>query len=89
MRPWTSEGVGCGILSIFVGMGMAVCQFSSLWYCGDGPRAIPKRNVRSARSIGLIEMLRRHRAAAKAVLMLKVRLSASGLRLRLTPQPKS
>ena len=43
MRPWTSEGVGCGILSILVGMGMAVWQFSSLWYCGDCPRAIPKR----------------------------------------------
>ena len=27
------------VLSIFVGMGMAACQFSSLWYFGDGPRA--------------------------------------------------
>ena len=64
MRHWTSEG-RCGILSIFVGMGMAACQFSSLWYCGDGPRAaylgvdnpkipilLKSPSTRSARRIG-------------------------------------
>ena len=93
-------------------MAMAACQFSSLWYFADGPRAAylgvdSSQNsdpLEIARDLGrlvgsqewekkcearpldrLNEMLRRHRAAARAVPMLKVRLSARGVAAEVYP----